>query len=250
MSNVIFSASDLYQSFLRDIRKYRTTTVVPNLWNPFINECAIDWVKSKLPLVEFSQKRIDDLGFMRIVTDGSSTAGCYAVVQELSDNVWEIPLIYNNTSSGTLYSIVTSTHNGNSVPTTYPLYLHGLNASFKLEGDNLWTPARILKSDKRVFINEHYYRKPKSDRLYFEVINNTIRLIGNDRGLDQLRLEYIRYPKLINYDVTGANTLDPEFNPSQNNEIKNLAVRRYLEIIQDPRYKSFLNEEGIRAQVQ
>ena len=243
MSNIIITAEDAYKAFLRGIRKYSTTTVKPVFFNPFFNECMLDWVKTKLPLEEFNQKRIDDLEKLRIVTDG--TAYGYSAIQAypVGTDMFKIPSVYTQPVSGLPSSAIES---GNRV-TVYPLYMHGLNAMFKLTADVDWKDASIMRSDKRAVSANNPYREPTNTNKYYEVINDRIRLIGSTAGEDQMRLEYIRYPYMYNYSTTASEVVNPEFLPSQNKEIVDVAIRKYLEIIQDPRYKSFLQEEVIRS---
>ena len=250
MSNLIITAEDTYRSFLRGIRQSSLSVIKPKYWNPFINEVQLQWVKSKLPMIEFTQKRIDDLERLRVVTDGSSLAGAFMPLTGTGLGVFQIPSQYTQESQGILLA-----------SNNYPLYLHGLNASFrkcvptsKPQIDpgiidltcSEWIPAKIRKSDKTVMLAGNPYRLPTKDRLYFERIKGEIRLIGGSNE-NQLRLEYFRYPQTINY---GTGTLDPEFAPSQNQEIVDSAVRIYLERTMAPRYKSFLQEEMIKSQGQ
>ena len=243
MSNIIITAEDAYKAFLRGIRKYSTTTVTPVFFNSFFNDCMLEWVKEKLPLEEFNQKRIDDLSPLRIITDGGTTTGRYTELKGTS-YVWDIPTEYNSLSSASM-PMASVTYSGHA--SLYPLYLHGLNAMFRIDDDDEWEDADIMRSDKKPKSGKNPYREPSESLLYYERVGNTIMLYGSSLAYYQLRLEYIRYPKIFNYSTTTSSCVDPEFAPSQNKEIVDLAVRKYLEIIQDPRYKSFLQEEVIRS---
>lgn len=235
MSNLILSSEDMYRAFLRGIRKSNTSVILPAYWNPFINEVQLQWVKSKLPMVEFSQKRIDDLSPLRIVTDGSALWGATTVISSTTAGIFPIPTLWGKDTAG--------------MPLTSgdkPLYLHGLNVMVRKDTGE-WKPALILKSDKTVMAAGNPYRVPATTRIYFERIKDEIRVIGGALE-NKMRLEYLRYPKIINYSATVNLNTNPELAPSQNQEIKDIAVRTYLEIIMDPRYKSFLQEEMIKSQ--
>jgi hypothetical protein len=236
--NIIATTGDIYRAFLRGIRKENTSVVKPSLFNPFINEVLLEVVKGKLPQAEFSQKRIDDLSVLRVVTDGGRLHGSRPVINESSPGVFDLPVSFENTASGQPMDDRFA---------NYPLYLHGINASFRRRDSVQWRGAVLRKSDKTVMMEDNPYRRPTKDRLYFELISGQIRLVGGDQE-DTLRLEYYRYPRIINFSTTPGETIDPEFNPSFNQEVTETAIRRYLERVADPRYRSFLQEEMLRSQ--
>ncbi|MBC8315559.1 MAG: hypothetical protein H8E51_08645 [Bacteroidetes bacterium] len=241
MSNeLIITSEDAYMSFLDGIRQTSQVTVVPAVFNRIINRNVVQWVKNKLPLVEFSQKRIDDLDILRIDT-GSPVAtqvhaSSYPVIASTTAYVFPIPTSYDAESSGML------------MDGDYPLYMHGLNALFRIDADDEWDRARIMRSDQRAVNMERSYRIPSNDRLYYEKRGTSIILIGSTLSHSQLRLEYIRYPKKVVYSATAGDNINPEFSPSQNKEIVDQTIREFLERKGDPRYKSFLNEEMINQQ--
>lgn len=242
MSNIILSSEDMYKAFLRGIRKSNTSVILPAYWNPFINEVQLQWVKSKLPMVEFSQKRIDDLAPLRVVTDGGTMTNSYDPITAEHPGVFLIPIDYYEISRG--YPIAAMPNEKEDLP----LYLHGLNVMVRLNSGT-WKPCKIRKSDKTVMLDENPYRVPSANRIYFERIKNQIHIIGGSLE-NKLRLEYIRYPKTINYSTSIQSNIDPELQPSQNQEVTDMAIRTYLERIMDPRYKSFLQEEMIKSQGQ
>jgi len=227
-------------SFLDGIRQTSQNTVIPAVFNRLINHSAVQWAKNKLPLVEFSQKRIDDLDILRIDTGSSGAVdedtSSYPIISSTTAYVFPIPTSYDGESTGML------------MDGDYPLYMHGLNALFRIDADDDWERARIMRSDQRAVNMERSYRIPSNDRLYYEKRGTSIILIGSTLSHSQLRLEYIRYPKKIVYSATAGDNINPEFSPSQNKEIVDQSIREYLERKGDPRYKSFLNEEMINAQ--
>lgn len=240
MNLVILTAEDMYYLFLDGIRKMYNTTVKPDVFNRIINDSQLDWVKGKLPQAEFNQKRIDDIEVLRVVTDGGSMYASYDILSDVGDYIFDIPTLYSTITSGSLLSNINGVN--------YPLYLHGLNAMFKKRDGDTWLRARIRRSDRTVMLDDNPFRSPSDDRLYFEQIKNQIRLIGGE--YDNLRLEYYRYPRIITYSATELSNIDPEFNPGQNKEIVEIAVKTYIERTTDPRYKSFLQEMMIRSQGQ
>jgi len=159
MGLIILSSEDMYRAFLRGIRKQNTSVVKPAYWNPFINEVTLKWVKGKLPAIEFTQKRIDDLAILRVVTDGTELGQAYEPIDESDLGIFEIPTQYTQTNQFYPFSV------------DYPLYLHGLNVMFRRR-DDVWREARIRKSDKTSMMSKNPYRVPTTSRIYFERIKN------------------------------------------------------------------------------
>ena len=59
----------------------------------------------------------------------------------------------------------------------------------------------------------------------------------------QARVEYLRYP----IQMSVVSQAQPEFAPDVNQEICDLAIRTYLERIENPRYRTQLNEQSLNA---
>ena len=231
------TAKEAYQYFLSLIRKERTSTVPPNRFNELIAATGINWVKSKLPETEFNQKRIDDLQAIHVLTDGIQVERLTGI------NRFDIP-----TTEG--YK-----------------YMHGLSASFlvcKLAAQDPTDPnpplptnrtieltvmsramGKILRADQRAVIQQSSYRKPDGTFVYFELRGGKI-IVMPDEGSTYkcCEFEYYKYPEPIYYDPNNdSNSSIGSFNESQNREIVELAARKYLERVQDTRYKTFAGEQ-------
>jgi hypothetical protein len=237
MNNVIITAEDAYNKFLIDVRRWYTGQVTPDMFSWFWNDAQLESIKSKLPLIEFNQKRIDDIEILRCITDGSSIG--FPFIASSDTNIFPLPSkLIAQDSKGQMYATISGEN--------YPLYLHGLLASF-VDGNGIVKPAWILRSDQKAISFVNPYRMPSPTRLLYEHVNGHIRMLGIPSS--QMRLEYYRYPKLMKYDEdTPANSIDPEFNPSMNQEITDVAVKSFLENRQNPRYKSQLQEFMLKAQ--
>jgi len=258
---MILTTRDLYNAFLDGIKKSYTGTVIPAVFNRIINDWGQDeWVKQNALAIELNQKQIDDLSFLRIATDGS-------MIYE--GNIL-YPLIPVSLNQFLLPEETFVLNNTQGVTQTYPRYMRTLNAMFKityvdnecdLTGVSDWLDAKIMRSDQRSHRLKSPYRKPKDSRLYYEKIRDRIRLItGTSSYAHSLRLEYLRYPKRIFFDVLhpddasnpnytpGVGSVNCEFPPTLRKEIVDIAVRVYLERVKEERYQSFLNEEVIRQQ--
>lgn len=224
---VIRTDKELYVSFLAGIGKPKTGTIEPDEFNGLINEAALNVVKTKLPAIEFNQKRIDDLEFLRVITDG--TIG-YDPIASSSLNNFDIPKVYTGIDDYILMS------NG------YPLYLHGLNVMFLV--GTTWRGAKVLRIDGKVFLEDNPYRRTSATRIYFEMAAGRIRYVGPlGSSSSSLRLEYFRYPKQVEFVNGNENEL--EFGPTLSQEISEFAIRHFLEQISSPRQKSFMQEQTI-----
>jgi len=252
---------DIYNSFLSAIKKESTSIVVPSAFNIIINEAYENWLRVKLKTPELVQKRIDDLSALRVVTDGQmpfndpNSASGPVVLSPIgsSNGVFSYPLRERNISGE-----------------KYPLYFHLLNVMFKIQyidnkcgnvGVSDFIGSKIMRSDQRVFIRGNKYRRPSDDRLYYEIIGDNIRCITDTGSYGvSMRLEYVKKPNKIFFDqqhqadavnpnyVAGTGSVPPEVLDPQRQEIVDEAARIHLERVKDERYKSFLQEEMIKAQ--
>jgi hypothetical protein len=261
---MINNVLDMYKSLLDGVKKDSTAIISPNQFNRIINDWGQDeWIKENALAVEFNQKQIDDLDKLRCVTDGLfqwDNNGTLITLFPLApvstnDKNFIIPKYVQ-------ININNRKDNGTVETQDYPQYLRMLNVSFKLTyganqeckltGTSDWLPASIMRSDKRSVVFDNPFRLPKDSRLYYELINGTVRLITSNASTSvgyALRLEFLRYPVSIFFDPdrATANDVNCEVGPQQQKEIVDIAVRTYLERVRDPRYQSFLNEEAIKS---
>lgn len=211
------TAEKMYRYFLIQVRKAHTVVISPTRWNEFINPVALDWVKMKLPELEFNQKRIDDLEAIKVLTDGIQ----YNKIDSNLDNTFDIP--YNALG--------------------WPKYLHGLSVQFSYQMAKTLYGAKILRSDVRAFIRKNPYRKPRAGNLiYYEHRGGKIYPYWElDLPMNQLILEYYSYPDEIKYDPSDTGNiidLPGSFKPTQNKEIMDLGVTKFLENVSDPRIQT------------
>ena len=225
-SNLILTAGDAFDKFLQGIRKVANRTVPPDQFESWYGDATLDWIRQKLPMAEFNQKRIEDMEKFIVLTDGST----YPVITGIS-NVFAVPSIANAISAG-----------GVLMSGIYPLYLHGLRATFIGDDNGIEFMAHIRRSEQAGVMTWNKYRKPKYARPYYEYRNDNIYLTGRDSTT--MYLEYYRYPAM----VSVVNNIDPETNPVQSEEIVQIAVRLFLENRGDPRYKSKLQEMMVTQQ--
>ena len=216
---ILDTAEKMYRYFLTQVRKEHTVVVPPTQWNEMINPIVLDWIKTKLPENEFNQKRIDDLEAIKVITDGDMYPLIPSVDFNTANKKFSIP--YNVKG--------------------YPNYLHGLSVQFAYTKTTFFG-ARLWRSDFRVTNNLNPYRKPSDTNLnesFYEVRGNFLYAITNvELKLKfNLVLEYYSYPEEIVY-LPDQNNSAGSFKPTQNKEIMDLAVTKFLENVSDPRIQT------------
>lgn len=262
---MLLTTKDIYQAFLDGIKKNSTAIVTPEQFNRIINQWGQDeYMAENIHEAELDAKQLDDMEKLRIATDG----------EQVYNSVLMNPIApdANNSLSFTIPKYVYTgirvrLSNGTISTQNFPQYARLMNVMFKVQFDGTdgcndngdisdWVKAYIMRADQRSVFLDSTYRKPKHDKLYYEMLDGKIRLIPGTGAVGYaLRLEYFRYPVQIFYNKTNpTDTGDPntgsvncEFAPNQRKEIVDIAIRTYLERVSDPRYKSFLNEENLRA---
>jgi hypothetical protein len=244
---MIQSVEEMYKSFLLGIKKEQSTIVPPVTFNLLINEEQDKWFKEKVPTGEIDQKRIDDLQILRTVTDGEyeyngdilNSIGPDAYRGKVFSLPYDPDSDINNVWIGVPPAATTQ---------NYPRYRRLLNIMFKIEylnnecgltGISDWLDTNIMRSDKRSEVMKNPYRKPKDNKLYYEIINNKIRLITNTGSYGYaMRIEYYRYPRTINFSTVLVDRVDCELAPEQQQEIVDRAVMTYIERSKNPRYQT------------
>ena len=94
--------------------------------------------------------------------------------------------------------------------------------------------ARPIPRDGRLAVERDPNWKPSDWEPYFYLVDQSIRCwTGTTSFASEARIEYIRYPRLI--DIT--NGIDPELPSSVNYETVRIALRSYLEVSESARYE-------------
>ncbi len=208
------TAESMYKYFLSEVRKERTIVINPSQWTNLINPVLIDWTKTKLPEIEFNQKRIDDLEAIKVLTDGDT----HSLIHAIAEDKFAIPYMDGK-------------------------YMYGLSVEFAYADpsspDTILrrVAGKILRSDKRVIIKNNPYRLPDDETfIYFEQRGGFIYSMPLEKEWNILILEYYRYPIEIEYSLTVD--ISGSFKPIQNKEIIDMAVTRYLEMASDQRIQT------------
>ena len=226
---LITTSAQAYSYFLLLFRKENQGTVPPEEFNAAWNAAQIDYLNAKAEGTDENQ-RLRDV-FRVLVPPPLTILNTGGTAPETE--VFQLPYV-DNPAPGQSHG-----------------YWRALNVAFRLEstpgvlapcGDpSGWTLAFPLPRDSRLAVQNDPFAKPTDEEPYYVFTERTIRCwTGSTTFASQLRIEYLRYPVMI--DVNDA-TIAPELPAHINKEITTLAVRSHLEVIQDPRYQTRLTEE-------
>lgn len=250
---MVSTVTQMYELFLDGIKKERISTVPPSGFNRIINEAYDAWYRDKSLKIEQDQKKLDDLQELRVITDG--------VFKYLGSPLVPIHAINDTTSSDygrNLFPLPIPNDNGNDVMiegVVYPEYRRLLGVMFRLKyyGDPChtdgelsdWKEAFIMRSNQRAEVKKNPFRRPRKGMIYYEVLDKLIKLdIGdntNSFGYD-MRIDYIKYPRAINFSENPSENVMCELQSDQCLEIIDIAVKTYIERVSDPRYQTQMYE--------
>ena len=216
---MLVTVTDMYRYFLDGIRKEYTKVVRPDEFNRVINDWGmLPWMATRIGTGELDEKNLDDLDVVHIKGEELLPSGT---------NEFDL-----TTTAYQYYRM-----------TAIDFKIQYVNNICGLTGESEWLDANIMRSDKRNSIRRSIYRQPKDSKLYYERGESIVRLItGTQSYATRARIDYYRYPDEIVFDETGVNNQDSIFGHAQNQEITDMAIKTYLERVNDPRYQSFLNE--------
>lgn len=212
---MIVTAADMFNAVLDGIFKAKTGTIYPDEFDRLINKVQLEYVQNKLTQEEENQKRTDDLRILRVISPD---------IAPTSLNTFPLP--YNAASP-------------------LPGYLYLLSANFKiiyvnnvckLTGMSSYLKAKTMKSDWNEYeVSKDPYNRPTDDNLYYKIVgNNAILNTGTMSTGAFMQVDYYRYPA----DISVVTPTDCELSIHARQEIVDIAIRKYLEQVQDPRYQT------------
>lgn len=232
------TGEDIYLSFLEGIRRSNQSVVQRSkfveIWNNWVLN---QWVKDNIPEgYELTEKQIDDLQSLIVVTDGKYTYnGTVLYPISHNNNLFDIP---------SLSPVSYITDSGQEGSQVYPLYKSLKKVWFRFSASD-WVNATPLKAISESFVRNSSYSAPTSKRFYFKLRSNKIEaIVGDGEGL-RMKLEYLRYPNTMSIE-SGNIVYTIDLSQSILEEVRGMAVRIHLEKNSNPRYQSFLQEESIR----
>lgn len=265
---MLSNSSELMRMFLYGIKKGDTTTVLPAKFVRIWNEWGMrDWMKShglfdnRIEQDDIIRDKFRNLIQIYFYTHISS----YVRTFQIPDGV--IKGYSYDEDPTTMTAMGTGGSVGDAippvlVPATMPKYLRHLSAMFMLNyssyssqecsltGLSDWLDSEMIFADSEGVLRAAYYFRPSDSRLYHKIIGNKIYLLNGEESEPRwIRLEYIKYPNEMSYDIDEEEfSYDIDLSTDQLQEVVDSCVRVHLENIKSERYQSFLKEEEIRHQ--
>jgi len=210
---MIVSALDMYIALQDGINKVMTSSIDYPEGERLLNKAMMEYIKNHYYSEEETQKRIDDLRTLR----------AESIVSPSSLNTFALP--YNEASDPIGYLFML----------TVTFKLHYVNNNCGLSGDSDWLASKHLRTVYKNVIERDPYYRPTDLRLYYEIIGqNVILQTGTQSYGIACKMEYLRYPKSIGLTIPQ----DCELPVHARQEIVDIAVRKYLEQVTDPRYQT------------
>lgn len=224
------TAQEIYDYVLFGINKVQTTTIDPVEFNLLINAAQIEWLTINSRRAEKGQEENDKLRTLippALIINNTGTAA-------FEGELFVLPSVAPVAGQSQGYF---STLNVGVKLFTSP------NVPVPCQNESGWVSCRYLPRDRRYDVQKNPFWRPKQLSPYYYTSEGTIR-IASARGTYAgfLRLEYIRFPRPI--DV--INNVGPQTPPQVNQEISDIAIRRYLDVIEQQRYRNALTEGQIK----
>ena len=205
----------MYTYVLEGIFKQNTGTLYPQEFNDLINKCQLEYVLNKIKEEEENQKRTDDLRDLRTITTNIPPSGI---------NTFPLPYIATNNPPGYLYLIAAN------------FRINYVNNKCGYTGQSLYLKAKTLKGDWNQYeLQKDPYNRPTDENLYYKVIGDScILIIGTNSTGSFMEVDYYKYPS----DINAITNIPSILSVHCRQEICDLAVKKYLEQVQDPRYQT------------
>lgn len=207
----------MYTALQDGINKVMTSSIDYPEGERLLNKAMMEYIKNHYYSEEETEKRIDDLRTLRE----------QSIVSPSSMNMFPLPYSEVSNPIGYLFMLTVS------------FKIQYVNNDCGLTGESDWLPSKVLRTNFKNVIERDPYNRPTDLRLYYELVGNTaILYTGTSSYGLAARMEYLRYPKSISLTIPQ----DCELPVHARQEIVDIAVRKYLEQVTDPRYSTNLNE--------
>ncbi len=245
------TAEDIYQSFLDGIRRTKQSVVKRDKFIRIWNEWSLnEWVNRNLSFqegFELTQKQIDDLETLIIVTDGSFD------IDGNTDDDLMYPLYSTNglfklpkKSLSVPYIDVDTNTTGTMI---YSPYKRSISIWFMLRDTTTWVKSTPLKAIDVDFITQSNYSSPAADMIYHKIRNGHVEFVGGTAEAEAMKLEYVKYPNEMSL-LSGSLAYTIDLGQDQLEEVRDIAVGLYLERVTDKRWQSFLQEDMLKRESQ
>lgn len=230
---MLSTVQDMNQYVLVELNKANQGTIPPPRFDIVINAAMMQWVKNKYQVMDRDEQAMDALRVLIPAPLVIANTGAAAPSQES----FALPYVAApapGTSHGYLYMVNCAVR----------LFTGTTPVPVPCRSEDGWVSARPLRRDALNEISRRPFSKPTDQEPYYILSGNQFGVrAGATSFAQQARIEYIRYPVRISL----VNLIQPELPPVVNQEIADLAVRNYLEITQNPRYRTRLNEDQLKA---
>lgn len=228
------TAADMYTYVREALNKGHAATLAPVEFDVLINAAIMRYVRKAIKDAEKDQRSLDVLRVLippPVVVPNTGQ-------NQREEEVFSLPYVHN--------PVLPASHG----------YLHMLNCAFRMRkvsdgtpvdcgSEDGWAGARPMPRDARHEWARDPFWEPSDEEPYWYLSGNDLKAIGGTGSYaSQARMEYLRHPSR----VSVVNGWQPELPSHVNNEIADLAVRRQIEIIENPRYRTQLAEEQVVAQ--
>ncbi|RKY72200.1 MAG: hypothetical protein DRP97_00995 [Candidatus Latescibacterota bacterium] len=251
-------ASKAYNLFLQGVRREKTSVIGPDIWNLLINNVVLKWINMKQNNVERNQSFDDDLSIITVTTDGLPFYPLLQLASNVDVKVFPVPeKTFSNTKNTHKYD--------DENKMSYPDYLRLLNIrGIDFDGNEIKLTSLKTNEEDEILTNE--YTTPSIEECYYRVEDGSVyypggrvyKVYSGDIDIVKIKLSYLRNPieyfldesnpsdNVSNVDhVRGKGSVPLEFDDLRTTKIIDMAVRLFLEIKGDPRYKSLLNEQVV-----
>lgn len=232
---MLVTSQNMFDAVLDGINKEQTGTVTPSEFEALINDAQFEIVRDRIDEGELIQKRIDDIRILKCVDSILNTGPTVA-----GEEVFNLP--YSPTTFVTTPGNPSGDNYGYLSMLNCAANIYYVNNICGLKGESKLLKCKVMKTNNEFELARNPYGKPKDTRLYYEVIQNRIRLLtGTDSYGLKCRISYYRYPRLI----TLGNPNSCELPLHLRYEIVDVAVRKKLQRIQSESYQAKIIDNNL-----
>lgn len=226
---MITTTAQMSTYVLEGLNKTAASSVTPAEFEVIINGALMEFVQKRYRAFDTDQQARDDLRVLvpaplTIPNTGGTSAG-----QEL----FQLPYVQSPS--------IGESHG----------YMHLLNVGLALvdeQGDPIpcsisdgFVVARPLHLDGSYTADRNPFWRPTNREPYYILSGHAFRVRTGGAIASQARIEYLRYPSRLT--LSGG---EPELPAHANQEICDIAIRKGLERIRDPRWQSFIQEQQLK----
>lgn len=232
---MLVTIGQMYTHFLLGLNKANAGTVTPAQFNVIINGATVTYLTEKADAMEGDQRVQDTL---RVLIDPPAQLVNQGQAQP-DFEFFDLPYNANapaGTSKGYYRMVSLAMHlmRPGNPPAPVPC-----------SAPNGWVNGRPLRRDTRHIVMQDPFNSPTDTEPYYYLTNdNRVRIVTDGTSYaDRILVEYLRYP--VEMNVISGQEVQPELPGAINQEITDLALRKYLEVIESRRYQTQVTEKRL-----